>query len=267
MGYGEARSQFLIAKIESLPSKSLVLIEEPEISLHSHAQHQLGRFLVDVSIRKGHQILLTTHSEPLLGALPSDSRVYLHGGTAGIEIISGLTALEAKSLMTRGHEKALHVLVEDDVASAILRELLRRVDPTFLSTTALYVAGGASQLTGAIKTIEATGLPVAVVLDGDKPATPNSNIFKLPGTQPPEKELFANTSVQGLIQSTYAVSLTDFAAGLSGVDHHDWCHRLADRVNVSEHALVAEMARAYSNGISELEATSLRDQLKEASRR
>ena len=267
MGYGEARSQYLIAKIESLPPKSLVLIEEPEISLHSHAQYQLGRFLVDVAVRKGHQVLLTTHSEPLLGALPSDSRVYLHGGAAGIEIISGLTALEANSLMTRGHEKALHVLVEDDVASAILRELLRRVDPTFLSTTALYVAGGASQLTGAIKTIQATGLPVAVVLDGDKPAVPKANIFKLPGTQPPEKELFASAAVQALIHSTYALNLPDFAAGLGGVDHHEWCPRLADRVNVSEHALVAEMARAYAKGISELEATSLRDQLKEASRR
>src|SRR5207247_1127502 len=46
MGYGEARSQYLISKIESLPPKSLVLIEEPEISLHSHAQYQFGRFLV-----------------------------------------------------------------------------------------------------------------------------------------------------------------------------------------------------------------------------
>lgn len=267
MGYGEARSQYLIAKIESLPSKSLVLIEEPEISLHSHAQHQLGRFLVDVSVRKGHQIFITTHSEPLLGALPSDSRLYLHGGATGIEIISGLTALEAKSLMTKGHDKALHVLVEDDVASAILRELLRRIDPTFLSTTASYVAGGASQLTGAIKTIKATGLPVAVVLDGDKAATPAANIFKLPGTLPPEKELFASAEVQDLIHSTYGLNLQDFVAGLGGVDHHEWCVRLAHRINVDKNALVFEMARAYAKGLAELDATSLRDQLKEASRK
>lgn len=267
MGYGEARGQYLIAKIESLPPKSLVLIEEPEISLHAHAQHQFGRFLVDVAVRKGHQILLTTHSEPLLGALPSNSRLYLHSVATGINVISGLTALQANSLMTRGHEKALHVLVEDQVASAILKEILRRTDATFLSTTAVYVAGGASELTGAVRTIRATGLPVAVVLDGDKAAVPHSNIFKLPGTRAPEKELFESTQVQAMVQATYGVNLTDFAAGLAGVDHHEWCHRLADRVSVIEPALVAEMARAYVRGISEVEATSLRDQLKEASRR
>ena len=267
MGYGEARSQYLIAKIESLPIKSLVLIEEPEISLHAHAQHQFGRYLVDVSVRKGHQILLTTHSDALLGALPSDSRVYLHSGAGGIEVVCGLTALEAKSLMTRGHEKALHILVEDDVADAILRELLRKVDSAFLSTTAIYVAGVSSELTGAIKTIRATGLPVAAVLDGDKAAVPRSNVFKLPGTQPPEKELFASDRVQNFVNSTYGLSLQDFAAGLAGIDHHDWCGRLAHRINQSEGALVFELARAYVTGLSEVEATSLRDQLKEASRR
>jgi predicted ATPase len=170
MGYGEARSQYLIQTIESLPPKSLVLIEEPEISLHSHAQHEFGCYLVDVSSRNGHQVLLTTHSEALLSALPSESRVYLHAGSAGSEVIQGLTATEANSLMTRGHEKALHVLVEDEVAAAILTELIRRVDGTLLSTIGIYPAGGASEIGAAIKTIGATGLAVAGVLDGDKAA-------------------------------------------------------------------------------------------------
>ena len=267
MGYGEARSQFLIEKIESLPVKSLVLIEEPEISLHAHAQHQFGRYLVDVSVRKGHQILLTTHSDALLGALPSESRMYLHGGNDGIGVVCGLTALEARSLMTRGREKALHILVEDGVAEAILRELIRKVDSAFLSTAAIYGAGGSSELTGAVKTIRATGLPVAAVLDGDKAALPRANIFKLPGGFPPEKELFGSEAVQRFVNSTYGLSLQDFAAGLAGIDHHDWCTRLAQRINHSKTGLVCEMARAYAIGISDLEAGSLIDQLKEASRR
>ena len=58
MGYGEARSQYLIQTIESLRPQSLVLIEEPEISLHSHAQHEFGCYLVDVSSRNGHQAVV-----------------------------------------------------------------------------------------------------------------------------------------------------------------------------------------------------------------
>ena len=51
MGYGEARSQYLIRLFEALPNKSLILIEEPEISLHPSAQYKFGCYLVDVSLR------------------------------------------------------------------------------------------------------------------------------------------------------------------------------------------------------------------------
>jgi predicted ATPase len=266
MGYGEARSQYLIQTIESLPRQSLVLIEEPEISLHPHAQHEFGCYLVDVSLRNGHQILLTTHCDALLSALPSKSRVYLHAGIEGSEVIQGLTATEANSLMTKGHEKALRVLVEDDVASAILTELIRTVDDTVLSTIGIYVAGGASEISAAIKTIRATGLAVAGVLDGDKGANPSANIFKLPGTAAPERELFGSAAVRELIKTSYSLDLGDFQTGLAGVDHHDWCERLAVQVHQTEAALVSEMARAYAKSLPETEASSLRDLLREASR-
>ena len=266
MGYGEARSQYLIQTIESLPPHSLVLIEEPEISLHSHAQHEFGCYLLNVSSRNGHQVLLTTHSEPLLAALPSESRVYLHAGTEGSEVIRGLTATEAKSLMANGLEKALHVLVEDRVASAILAELIRRVDATLLSTIGIYVAGGASEISAAVRTVGATGLPVAGVLDGDRAANPRENIFKLPGTGAPELELFGSTAVRDLIRTSYGLELGDFETGLAGVHHHDWCKRLAAQVQQTEAALVSEMARAYAKSLPETDASTLRDLLREASR-
>jgi hypothetical protein len=267
MGYGEARSQFLIAAMEALPAKSLVLIEEPEISLHPHAQYEFGHYLVDVSARKGHQILLTTHSEPLLSALSSQSRLYLHVGATGVETVSGLTALQARSLMSRGHDKALHVLVEDVVAKAILTEILRRTDATFLSTIAIYDGGGAKSLAETIRTLAVTGLPVAAVLDGDQQPTPNSNIFKLPSNEAPERDLFANATVQSHMQSTYGLDLADFATGLAGVNHHEWPRRLAQQVSQDEAALVSEMARAYAASIPESDATTLTTLLREVSRR
>ena len=77
MGYGEGRTQYLISAIESLPDKSLILIEEPETSLHPSAQFKFGSYLVDVANRRKHQILMTTHSTLLLSSLPDKSRVYL----------------------------------------------------------------------------------------------------------------------------------------------------------------------------------------------
>ena len=126
MGYGEARSQFLIGNLELLPEKSLVLIEEPETSLHPSAQYEFGAYLVDVSRRRGHQILLTTHSDYVLKALPSESSIYLHRKQNAIVPIVGLTPQRAKSLMAQGHDKALHVLVEDACGKAMVTELIRK---------------------------------------------------------------------------------------------------------------------------------------------
>jgi predicted ATPase len=40
MGFGEGRSQYLVSALEHMPNKSLVLIEEPETSLHPAAQFE-----------------------------------------------------------------------------------------------------------------------------------------------------------------------------------------------------------------------------------
>lgn len=167
MGYGEARSQNLINILETLPNKSLVLIEEPETSLHPSAQFQFGKYLIDVSIRKGHQIILTTHSEFILQALPSASRIFLHNMSSRIDAIPGLTAQQAKSLMADGHVKALHILVEDECAKATLSNLIYRVDPTFRRSVGIYAGGSDETIAKTVKTLRATNLPVVAVRDGD----------------------------------------------------------------------------------------------------
>lgn len=262
MGYGEGRTQYLVSALETFPDKSLVLIEEPETSLHPSAQHEFGKYLVDVAIRKRHQILLTTHSEFILEALPPESRIYLNKKHAGIDTIPGLTALQARSLMAQGHVKALHVLVEDNCAAAILREIIRRVDPEFLRSTGFCEAGDADTIGKTVKALKDTGLPVVAVRDGDKGAASSDNIYKLPGTLPPEKEIFGNAMVKEYVFAAYGVDLNDFSVSLRGVDHHDWFARLADFVNKDETALVGETAAVYARSLTELEVSSLVRQLK-----
>ena len=267
MGYGEGRTQYLINALELLPEKSLVLIEEPETSLHPSAQYELGKYLVDVACEKKHQIMITTHSEFILEALPSQSRVYLKKVEEGIYPIIGLTALQAKSLMAEGHIKALYILVEDNCAKAVLNEIIRRVDADFLRSIGIFPAGDADTIARTIRTLKSTGLPVAAVRDGDKGDQPNENIFKLPGTLPPEKELFSNEAVKDYIFSMYGVNLNDFRVGLEGVDHHYWFERLSNYLNIDESALLNETARVYARSISEVEITPLTTVIKEASRR
>lgn len=269
MGYGEARSQYLIRVIESLPDKSLILIEEPEISLHPNAQYQLGCYLVDVTLRKGHQIFLTTHSESLLNALPSQSRKYLEKTKSGIRCIDGLPPSQAHSLMSDGHSKALVIFVEDEktksIAKAILTEIIRRVDSNFLSTVGIYPAGDCNTVKNTVRSLNDTEIKVAGVLDADQQAIPKQNIFTLPGKLAPEKELFNNQAVKTYIQKEYQLDLDDFQFScLVDIDHHQWFEKLAQKLSVEELALVTEVSRDYVKNLPENEISSLVNQLKEA---
>jgi predicted ATPase len=166
MGCGEGRVQHLIRQLDLLPEKSLVLLEEPETSLHPSAQYEFGRYLIDVCIQRKHQIFLTTHSEYLLTALPSASRIYIERGPRGrIRVIPGITTAQAVSLMTGGHDKALHVLVEDSVASSVLAEIIRRSDAMFLKTIAIHPSGDTKTIHSIMIALKETGLPVAAVRD------------------------------------------------------------------------------------------------------
>ena len=169
--------------------------------------------------------------------------------------------------MSKGSTKALNILVEDTVAKAILTEIIRRVDNTLLPAFDIYAAGGQTELRTTMKTIGSANFPIAAVLDGDMQPVAKENVFTLPGTHPPEKELFSNDAVKAHIQTIYGTSLQDFATGLVGVDHHEWCQRLANHLAVSETALVWEIARVYAQSIPEAEAATLAQLLKEASRK
>ncbi len=264
MGFGEGRSQYLINARERMPDKSLILIEEPETSLHPSAQYMLGEYLVDVAIIKGHQIFLTTHSEFLLRALPDASRIFLHSWGDQIKTIEGLTSRQAESLMTGGQDKALCVLVEDECGRAVLREILRRVDPALLSSTHIAVGGDKDAVARTVRGLKDTGLKVAAVRDGDKEGSPAENIFKLPGTRPPEVEMFESEEVAKTVLSRYRVVLADFSVQLQGVDHHEWFARLAAVCAADEQAVLSEAARAYTASLPEPQVAALLGQLKEA---
>ena len=266
MGFGEGRILYLLSILETLPEKSLILIEEPETSLHQSAQYHFGKYLIDVAKNRRHQIFLTTHSEYLLNALHSDSRIYLNKTKQGVKLDYGLTSSLAKSLMTDGTDKALFILVEDSCAAAILTEIILREDPNFLRCVGIYPGGDKDKIAQAVRTLKDTGLPIAAVRDGDVGSSDQKNIFKLPGKLPPEKEIFEDEAVKKHLQDTYSMKLADIQVRFNK-DHHSWFKELANNVCKDESALVGELARVYVSSLPERDISSLTTLLKEASRK
>lgn len=275
MGCGEGRVQSMIRRLEAAPDKSLIVLEEPESALHQSAQFRLGQYLVKLANRKGHQILLTTHSDFILRALPQLSAVFLHKTAAGLQPIAGIPSMQAVSLLSEGHAAALTVVVEDDCARAILNEIIRRIDATFLTSVRVVVAGkrdaqgltiggGKAEIKTAMATLARAGMRVAAVLDGDGTADAALSLFKLPGTQAPEKEVLAVPEVVAYLQNTYGIVWQDFLAGLGNIDHHQYLPRLAANARVTVDQLTGELAREYAARVPANDAAALIQQLKDA---
>lgn len=275
MGCGEARVLSLSLALETAPDKSLILLEEPESAVHFAAQGRLGHYFLDVALRKGHQILLTTHSEHLLRTLPMPSRVYLEPTAEGVVTIPGLTSGQAASLMSDGFDAAITIFVEDECAKHILQQLLRRFEPSLLRSANIVVGGytdddgnvigsGVANIRNAMATLRNAKVKVAAVVDGNESANPSAFVFKLPGKGAPEEELFGSPAVQAMWAKQYPpLDVAAFLTTLKGIDIHQWFSHLARQVKVDPTFLVGEAARAYAEGITGAEPTTLIAQLKD----
>jgi predicted ATPase len=274
MGCGEARIQSLVSALEGVPERSLVLLEEPESAVHFAAQYRLGEYLVEVAASRRLQIILTTHSEHLLRALPVESRIYLNPTTSGIDVMYRLTAAQAASFMTDGKDVALTIMVEDDVARQVLQEVLAAHDPTILKTSKIVtsgyrgpkgqVGGGDDNITKAMNTLASSGVRVAAVLDGD---SETETLLKLPGNEPPEMELFKSPAVQSHWTKEYKLDVGGFLARHKDTDHHYLFESLAAELNRDERHLVGEAARVYAGVVSTSVVKSLLEGLREAMNR
>ncbi|QEH31805.1 hypothetical protein OJF2_02700 [Aquisphaera giovannonii] len=278
MGCGEGRIQCLIQRLEAMPPRSLILLEEPEISLHPSAEYELGKYILDLVERKRHQVLLTTHSSMLLRSLPDASLVFLARNGEAITALPGIGARQAASLLTEGHDKALTVLVEDESAKSVLTELIRRHNPDFLATIHIAIArerresgrideSGKDAIRRTMKTLSEAGLKLAAVLDGGETVDAQRYIFCLPGREPPESELFKNPSARRMIEETYRLKIEDLEAEVAGADCHEIFKAIGRRTSCEKEFLIQEAARAYARDIPAAEVNRLIEMLKEASQR
>ncbi|WP_156826607.1 ATP-dependent nuclease [Marinobacterium rhizophilum] len=102
MGFGEGRTFYMVDLLERSPDRSLFVIEEPETSLHEHAEYELAKYLIDVCNRKHHQIIFTTHSDRMLKAMPSEARLMLYRDINGVSSFEGLSSTRARAMLSFG---------------------------------------------------------------------------------------------------------------------------------------------------------------------
>lgn len=170
-GSGETAIVILVHKIFNAPDESLILLDEPETSLHSGAQKRLMSFLLDLCIKKKHQVVISTHSPFLIENMPDES----------IKVFSTLTST-GKFIINnnRSYKEAFHeleientnrkiILVEDKTAKILVDKVLEKLGKQTQDIFEIkYLPGGADDINQRLTTIMEISENTSVFFDGDQ---------------------------------------------------------------------------------------------------
>ncbi len=175
-GSGEYAVVRLVDAIRRAPERSLILLDEPEVSLHPGAQSELLHFIEREVLARGHQVVLSTHSPSLAAGLPPRAIKVFGFDTSTQRVVlvaDGCSATEAFAHL--GHTTSGPVrprlIVEDELAAEMVRASLRRHAPTKLDSLELvpFPGGADGVVKNVLPAVVLTGVDKAgILLDGDQ---------------------------------------------------------------------------------------------------
>lgn len=170
-GSGEAAVVRLVHEITNSAPGRLILLDEPETSLHPGAQEKLIQFLLEKVLEKRLQIVISTHSPAFVRRLPLEAiRVLAPSPDGHIKVTTGVTPDEAFYILGHPTENKIHVIVEDILAKrlvdAVIGEIGRAAAAKF---SVQFRPGGESAIKqDAVVYMTAPGTRPFYLLDGDK---------------------------------------------------------------------------------------------------
>ncbi len=122
-GSGEFAVIKIVHEILKADPKSLILLDEPEVSLHPGAQTRLKNFLLEQCKLKQLQIVIATHSPTFIEGLPNKSikTLHLNPSSKKIEINDkGCNAEEAFFHLGHITNNKIRFIVEDKLAKSLI---------------------------------------------------------------------------------------------------------------------------------------------------
>ncbi len=191
-GSGEIAAVSAVIQILNAPPGSLVLLDEPETSLHPGAQRALLRFLLERIKQDKHQVVVSTHSMEFLRGLPQNAiKVFEDNGTGRSRILPLSSPSAALKRLGKLPENVRRVLVEDATAAILVEHAAKGLDPGDAAALEVRVApGGADAILAYFgPSAMVSGDDVFVLLDGDKRKVEEfSDPLHVPPARHPELE-------------------------------------------------------------------------------
>lgn len=175
-GSGEFAVIKLVDQIIGAPKNSLIILDEPEVSLHPGAQTKLLDFIYKQVISEKHQVVIGTHSPSIIDQLPPEAIKTLKFNNLTGKITfqnSTFKDVAFKNIGLSSTNKKL--IVEDRLAKELVEKVLKiRGQDFYESLEVDFMPGGASEIKS--KLIPTLALSsqsnLFIALDGDQ--KPNS---------------------------------------------------------------------------------------------
>lgn len=175
MGAGENALFEIFSTIYSCGAGSLLVLDEIELGLHAEAQRRLIERLKDVCYETHTQVICTTHSREIFDCLPYDARFFIEKVNGKSKITEGISSDFAFSKLAAVPCAEIELLVEDEVAKAIL---LTSLPATIRSRVTITVIGSATALARQLAAIHVRGEkhPTLAIFDGDQRGKEDDNL-------------------------------------------------------------------------------------------
>jgi putative AbiEii toxin of type IV toxin-antitoxin system len=146
-GSGEYAAVMLVCSVLAAKDNSLILLDEPEVSLHPAAQREAISFLSNAALRNHHQIVLATHSPEMVRVLPINAIKVLsiRGDDGRVDIPSQQVAPHAAFEAVGASYERPTVVVEDRLARTLVLQAIKS-NPIADSVSVKFIPGGANTL-------------------------------------------------------------------------------------------------------------------------
>lgn len=166
-GSGEFAIISLVHKLSQAPEKSLILLDEPEVSLHPSAQKELMDFLQEEVLKKKHQVVFSTHSPEMINNLPNEAIKLFSEDKYGVLIDNDTIKNNAFYKIGRSFTK-IEIYVEDALSKEIFEYIFSK-NMNFKSMFDVkFLSGGAEAIIKRLPIFFETNNFPLIFLDGDK---------------------------------------------------------------------------------------------------
>jgi len=145
-GSGEMAVVKLVLEVLGAKEYSLILLDEPEVSLHPGAQKRLKQFLLEETRRKRLQVVISTHSPSIIEELPPNAiKVFSLLPSGKFNVKNEITPDEAFYHLEQTNPARKTIIVEDLLSKQIIDGVLRELGQATASLfNVTFYTGGES---------------------------------------------------------------------------------------------------------------------------